>query len=193
MNTKNNLRYRQNEAKIQSCFISLLDTTDIDHITVRMICEMTGIHRSTFYAHFEDIYDLLHKTESAMNASLYTEISAFMKEKNFFHNPAFYLCFLTFMKKHRTFYHACLQKRNSFPIVEGFERLFKEVIKPSCLQNGISNEEEMLYYFTFYQAGITMIYKRWIDGGCKEPAESIAKLIVRCIIFNPCTKSNTIS
>lgn len=181
MNTKNNQRYQENEWKIRSCFISLLGVTDIDHITVRMICEKTGIHRSTFYAHYEDIYDLLHKTEAAMNAELYEELKGRMEKGDFYRDPAYFVRFLKFMEKHRTFYHACLKKRNSFPIAEGSEPLFEQVIRPSCMKNGITDEGEMLYYFTFYQAGITMIYKRWIDGGCKEPAEKIAALIVNCI------------
>lgn len=181
MNTKNNQRYQENDAKIRAYFISLLDTTDIDHITVRMICENTGIHRSTFYAHFEDIYDLLRKTETAMNAELYAEVKDLMAQEDFYRNPSYYVRFLKFMEMHRPFYHACLQKRSSFPIEEGLEPLFERVVKPICIQNGISEKEEMLYYFTYYQAGITMIYKRWIDGGCKEPAEKIAALIVQCL------------
>ncbi len=181
MNTKNNQRYQENEGKIRAYFISLLDTTDIDHITVRMLCEKTGIHRSTFYAHYEDIYDLLRKTEETMNRELYSEIKDMMTENEFYHNPAFFVHFLKFMEKHRTFYHACLKKRNSFPIAEGAELLLEKVIKPACIQKGISDPDEMMYYFTYYQAGITMIYKRWIDSGCKEPAEKIAALIVNCI------------
>lgn len=181
MNKKNNLRYQENEEKIKACFISRLDTTDIDHITVRMLCDEIGIHRSTFYSHFEDVYDLLRKTEASMNARLYAEVSELMCQKDFYLNPDFYIRFLAFMKKHRTFYHACLQKRNSFPIQEGSKPLFQQVIQPTCIQNGISDENDMLYLFTFYQAGVTMIYKRWIDGGCLEPEERIADLIVKCL------------
>lgn len=114
MNKKNNLRYQENEAKIRAYFISLLDTTDIDRITVRMICEEVGIHRSTFYAHFEDIYDLLRKTEQVMNASLLAEVRELMEEENFYLNPEYYIRFLTFMEKHRTFYHACLHPEWNF-------------------------------------------------------------------------------
>lgn len=179
MNTKNNQRFQENEKKIRECFISLLDSTDIDRITVRMICERTGLHRSTFYAHYEDIYDLLRRTEVFMNAALHSEIRELMQEKDFYRNPDFFVRFLKHMEKHRTFYHACLKKRNSFPIQEGAEQLFESVIRPACAEKGITDEEEMMYYFTFYQAGITMIYKRWIDGGCREPAEVIAGYIVR--------------
>lgn len=180
MNTKNNQRFQENERKIRECFISLLDTTDIDRMTVRMICEGTGLHRSTFYTHYTDIYDLLEQTERFMNAELYARIKAPMQEENFYRNPAFFVEFLNYMKDHRTFYHACLKKRNTFPIQEGAKELFETIIKPACIQKGICDEEEMYYYFTFYQAGITMIYKRWIDKGCTEPAETIAGYIVRC-------------
>lgn len=180
MNTKNNQRFQENEKKIRECFISLLDTTDIDRITVRMICEGTGLHRSTFYAHYEDIYDLLHRTERFMNEELHSEIKDMMQKPDFYRSPVFYVRFLSYMKRHQPFYWACLKKRNAFPIQEGAGPLFEGVIRPACTQKGIRSEEEMMYYFTFYQAGITMIYRRWIEGGCKEAAEEIAGYIVRC-------------
>lgn len=182
MNIRNNQRYQENERKLRECFISLLDTSDIDHITVRMLCDRTGLHRSTFYTHYEDIFDLLYRTEAAMNAELYSKVKDMMQEEDFYLNPSFYICFLKHMEKHRAFYHACLKKRNAFPIQEGAQTLFENIIRPACRKKGIFNEEEMMYYFTFYQAGITMIYKRWIDGGCREPAEKIADYIVHCFL-----------
>lgn len=180
MNKKNNQRYQENEKKIRECFISLLDTTDIDRITVRMICEKTGLHRSTFYAHHEDIYDLLRRTEGFMNAQLHSQIRDQMQEPEFYRNPEFYVRFLKYMEEHQPFYRACLKKRNAFPIQEGARALFESIIRPACIRKGICDENEMMYDFTFYQAGITMIYRRWIEGGCAEPAEEIAGYIVRC-------------
>jgi hypothetical protein len=43
MNTKNNQRFQDNEEKIQESFIDLLNTKDINQITVRAICENVAI------------------------------------------------------------------------------------------------------------------------------------------------------
>lgn len=181
MNVKNNQRFQENERKIRECLIRLLDTMDIDHITVRMICENAGIHRSTFYTHYEDVCDLLHKTEAVMNRKLFNEMKEIMQDERFFRHPAYYIRFLKYMEQNQPFYRACLKKRYSFPIAKDLDPIFETVIKPAFIKNNIFDEDEMLYYFTFYQAGVTMICKKWIAGGCKEPAETIADYIVHCI------------
>ncbi|MDE7186722.1 MAG: TetR/AcrR family transcriptional regulator, partial [Lachnospiraceae bacterium] len=59
MNTKNNQRYKDTEALIQNTLLKLAHTTDIRQVTVSSICSMANINRSTFYAHYLDINDLV--------------------------------------------------------------------------------------------------------------------------------------
>ena len=70
MNKKSNLRYLETERKIQECLIELLNKKDNDEITVSEICKKVQINRSTFYAHYLDLYDLLDKLQKYMNTSL---------------------------------------------------------------------------------------------------------------------------
>ena len=49
------------EKRIQEALLELLKVKNIQQITVRAICEMADINRSTFYAHYLDVYDLLEK------------------------------------------------------------------------------------------------------------------------------------
>ena len=55
MNTPNNRRYRDIEENINAAFVSLLQGKELRDVTVTDICELAGIERSTFYAHYEDI------------------------------------------------------------------------------------------------------------------------------------------
>lgn len=48
---------------ILEAFISLLDEQDIDKVTVRMLCKTADIARSTFYMHFNDIYEVIQVIE----------------------------------------------------------------------------------------------------------------------------------
>jgi hypothetical protein len=89
--------------------------------------------------------------------------------------------FLNFIQNHQSFYRACLNKRNSFPIEAGFGPLWNRAVIPNALQKGITSEEEMMYYFVFYQAGITMCLKRWVDHGCQEPPEQICRYFMNCL------------
>ncbi len=48
---------------ITDCFFELLEKMPVNRISVKAICEMAEINRSTFYRHYLDVYDLLEKTE----------------------------------------------------------------------------------------------------------------------------------
>ncbi len=45
--------------QIYNAFFSLLQEKSLDSINVQEICDKAGIHRTTFYNHFYDRYDLL--------------------------------------------------------------------------------------------------------------------------------------
>ncbi|MBO5473038.1 MAG: TetR family transcriptional regulator [Lachnospiraceae bacterium] len=40
-----------------------MKSTAFEKITVKKLCEKAEVNRSTFYAHFTDIYDMLDKME----------------------------------------------------------------------------------------------------------------------------------
>ena len=58
MNVENNQRYRDTEERIQKAYWNLVNHAGGHKITVADICREADIHRTTFYGHFLDIYDL---------------------------------------------------------------------------------------------------------------------------------------
>lgn len=180
MNKKSNQRYLETERKIQECLIELLNKKDIDEITVSEICKKVQINRSTFYAHYLDLYDLLDKLQKYMNTSLINRYNKSELDERFFLSEKFFIPFLEYIRNNQSFYKACLKRRNKFPIEEGFEGLWNIVVKPICINRGIVSEEEMMYYFVYFQAGMTMLIKRWVDNGCIETPEQIWDYLKRC-------------
>lgn len=69
---KNDHRTRVTKMLIRRAFTDLLRQKPIQSITVKSLCDAAGINRGTFYAHYDDIYDLLHKVESEMMQDLET-------------------------------------------------------------------------------------------------------------------------
>lgn len=56
---------KRNETKnmILKAFWALYQKKEISRITVRELTETCGIHRSTFYLHYQDLYDILEQIE----------------------------------------------------------------------------------------------------------------------------------
>lgn len=58
MNTTNNKKKRESRAKLEAVFVELLQSRELNQITVSDICMQAGLNRSTFYANYADIYAL---------------------------------------------------------------------------------------------------------------------------------------
>lgn len=64
MNTKNNRRRRESVERIKKTFVELLQTRELNQITVSDICKRCNLNRSTFYANYIDTYDLADKVSA---------------------------------------------------------------------------------------------------------------------------------
>ena len=66
------LRIEKTERGIKNAFIELRSRKPLEKITVKELCESARINKSTFYAHYKDIYDLSDAMEedTAMNVML---------------------------------------------------------------------------------------------------------------------------
>lgn len=60
---ENDRRTRRTQRLIRENFIDLMSKKPITTITIKEITDRADINRRTFYLHYTDIYDLLHRTE----------------------------------------------------------------------------------------------------------------------------------
>ena len=71
---KNDLRYIKTESLIQDSFLHAVEEVSFERVTVSLICSRARISRFTFYAHYEDKYQLkdtmLKMLEERLNQSI---------------------------------------------------------------------------------------------------------------------------
>lgn len=179
MNKKNNRQFQNSDVQMKWAMLELMNTIPFEKITVRLICERAKVNRSTFYAHYVNIDDMIVQMETNLQRKLMENyqvpegIAPFSTES--------FIIFLKFIREHRDFYRVALKTRREFPLKQGFEPLWEQVIRPLCLRAGISSESEMMFYFVGFQAGFTMILKRWVEQDCVESEERIAQIIQNSI------------
>lgn len=70
---KNPLQTELTKQKIQDAFWDIHSEKCIEKITVREITERAGLNRSTFYAYYKDVYDLLEQAEEEIITALMSE------------------------------------------------------------------------------------------------------------------------
>ena len=67
---KMDLRIQKTEKAIKNAFLELRARKPLEKITVKELCELALINKSTFYSHYEDIYALSEAMEQETVASI---------------------------------------------------------------------------------------------------------------------------
>ena len=165
MNTKNNKRRRESIEKIGKAFVELLQTKELKEISVSDICKMTELNRSTFYANFEDIYDLADK----LRLQLEQDFGAlFMDDpENREIDGA--------VKMFRHIYENQLFYKTYFKL--GYDEKNKIMIYDTVRAEKDFENKYIRYHIEFFRNGINAIIKMWLNDGCPETPEEMAEII----------------
>lgn len=171
MNIVYNQRYQSTEEKIQNALFSLLKYKKYNDVSIKEICYEAGINRSSFYAHYLDINDLMIKTEQSLSKNIK---DIFVLDK-VWDNDVFEKMF-EFIYKNKTFYNAYLNT-NEQPFMErnDFLSFFHLLVKTD--KNNYVSEKEIIYHMAFFAGGLKAICKSWIQTGCKETPKQMTKII----------------
>lgn len=171
--------------------MELLENTEYESITVSAICNQAGINRTTFYAHFENITDILDIINSGLLDTFLTENNIeYMQTpnlNNYESNPYLILNrqdllkFLLFVKQHKRLYSIICKHRNILRLGLPEEDIKKDIFVPSMANYPYLNETDLNYIFDFYIAGTQKITSKWILNGCVESEEKIIQLIDLCL------------
>lgn len=171
MNTPNNKRKKDSKEKIEKTFIQLIQTKEIDEVTVTDICKLSNLNRSTFYSNYIDIYDLAEKVKDRMAnefASMYINNLDNFKQNS---NPENYLKMFKHIKDNQIFYKTYF-KLESSTFISPIKKYDNELAKKYYDNKNID------YHIEFFRAGLNAVIKKWLLNGCKESPEEISEVII---------------
>jgi len=172
VNIKNNLRYKASSEKIETAFLTLILNHKYEDITISQVCKQAEINRSTFYAHYDDINDLVIKIESKFAQGT---ASIFNYGERQTHEAMIEM--FTFVKANKHFYKAFL----NIPYTTLAERNTKiEVLKNIGQKLNIDKSHTIgiFYRASFFGAGIKEMCRLWLERDCQETPEQMAKLLL---------------
>ncbi len=165
MNIKNNKRRRESIEKMEKVFIEMLQTREVDEISVTDICKQAGLNRSTFYANFIDIYDLAEKVEKHLVENFFSLFEAEIEQKTSTNN---------FLKLFKNIYENQLFYRTYFKLCKDNTALIGyDTIKAEKH----FNSKYIDYHIEFFKSGFNAIIKKWLNEGCKETPEEMEEIL----------------
>ena len=169
MNTANNKRRQQTVADIRRAYLNLAAARpDPKTITVSDICKKAGINRTTFYAIYFDIDNLLEDIYALMRDQF---LSVFSEETrtgqhSFDFNRLFYS-----IKENPIFY------KLYFKLGFDFSAEFLEKDSSDIINRYFPDSGHIDYHIAFFSAGINAIIKKWMAEGCPGEPEEMGKIL----------------
>ncbi len=178
MNVEKNQRFQETEKRIFRAYWKLARCKELSKITVADVCREANIHRTTFYGHFLDVYDLQEKVERKQFLML---LQGFISKDGIWD-------FRDGMRKQIDFYYRNkevlklhLQSENKN---ETYDMFFDFPMEQKYLDSyqkffHLKNADEVRYHQEFFHAGLTEVVRRWVLSDCRESPEEITDLLCR--------------
>ena len=164
---------------IRDAFLSLLESTPLEQITVKEICSLADINRATFYRNYTDLYALYDAIEEdILNAAFPNQMKSFN-----------ILEFLLLVQEYRAFYMEVFRKRNISPSSMRIIERFREYMRIAYGTGCDPQQFEMHLRYAVY--GVGGLLWDWIENDCRDDAAQLATQIERITnhLFRNCSES----
>ena len=178
MDKKDDLRVIKTKKILYETLIELMKTKTFEEIKVSDICTKALINRSTFYAHYEDKYELLLEFINSLKEEFINELS---KNKNILNTREYYLemirLFLDHIENKKDIYNdIMINNRNSIMMDILSSVANNEVIKKMEASN-ISTRVPANIIAKFYLGGVLNLGIEWLRDTNKYSKEEIIKYL----------------
>lgn len=166
MNIVNNKRKKDSIEKIEKVFLELIQTKDINQISITEICKNANLNRTTFYSNYIDIYDLANKIKEKLENDVFSLYKDDIKNR---YNSDSFLKLFRHIKENQIFY------KTYFKL--GFDKNFIITDYDYTQAYTYYNSEKIDYHIEFFKAGLNAIIQKWLYNGCIESPEEMTEII----------------
>ncbi|WP_280770049.1 TetR/AcrR family transcriptional regulator [Salipaludibacillus daqingensis] len=176
MNSKLDRRKKYTRMVLKNSLMTLLKEKSILAVTVKEICALADINRSTFYSHFQDQFDLLNQIEEEIIHDMNETLSAYnfnqgeetlqMTEKIVEYVAENSDVCITLFSEHGD---------------SNFKKRVMMVASEHTIKNGLSmypiDSEITEYVSMFAISGSIHVVENWLKNGMDKSPKEIAELI----------------
>ena len=168
-----NRRVRMTKKLLKGAILELLETRDLDRITVTDICETADVNRSTFYAHYADIHQLLREIENDMLERMPVLPIPYANQPDQVGLERL-TEFLCFVKSNAQLYRVMFVRRDGGDF---FKRAVSAMVEAAKGAGQAEDEFLMRYDCAYRLNGAIGIIREWMEDGFPFAPEELAKII----------------
>ena len=149
-------KFQNTANKMGNAFVTLLETKEFADISIMDICQKAGVNRSTFYAHYDNTYDLLKQAFQGMIANFLSEcdfdnpvdlsdMRKLSKEDLNFATPKYLLPYLKYIQKHKKLYRIYNENAHVFETSKMDDYMIENLFVPIYDKHGVTDKKHIYY------------------------------------------------
>ncbi len=182
----NQSKYFYTAELMNHALLALLEKKDIEFITVTEVTKKAGVNRSTFYLHYDNVYELLEETIENLNKQFIssfrvtTPLEIKSKQDAFLLTDEQLIPYLHFVKDNKRVLKLIHQKPQLFHARKTYQQMYDKIFYPAISQF-ISQENEKIYTLAFYTNGVAAIVRQWLELDCVTDIDELVTLIKKLV------------
>ena len=181
MNTrKTDRRVKYTLDALKNALITLMQEEHISKISVKSLCELADVNRSTFYAHFHDQYDLLHHMEQEVLQNITKHLEQQTVGSGSPISFQVLSLILEYVQENAPLFKALLSDHCEPDIQREIMKL--PDIMPVQIYSGLDTRTKD-YLSVFGITGCISILQKWLQDGTPESADQVSRLIFQ-VLYN---------
>ncbi len=172
MATKNNRRTLITKKILKESLMELMQEKPISKITIKEICDLSEMSRSTFYLHYQDQFELLTDIKNEVMENTEKALGSYDGDLNTIEGIE---NFLEYVKANKETFGILLCQQDT----EDFQSMILKRIENNVRLSlpEIIDPQKTDYVFTFVMHGSLNVLRVWIQNGFETPTNEMAELI----------------
>ncbi len=172
-------RVKYTKMVLRESFIKLLENKDISQITIKEICEDADINRATFYAHYNDQYDLLRKIENELLDNINAHLAELDERNNNLNAVLTAEKIFEYLKENAKVCKLLLSERGDFSFQKHVMMLVYDKVITEITDNNRITKEDAEYVYSFTITGCVGIVQKWLDDDMKKSPHFMAEMVIK--------------
>ena len=174
MAVKNNRRTIITKKILKDSLLELMQTKSISKITIKEICDLSDMSRSTFYLHYQDQFALLEDIEKEVLKKTFENLKMLDTESSSISSIEI---FLNYIKENKTTFGILLCQMETHSFQQGIMNSVQSYIQSIIPELSDRCEEQYLYSFIMH--GCLNIIVDWINNDFNIEEHKLAEIIYR--------------
>jgi len=170
-------RVRYTKMMIRKSFIGLLKQKPIAKITIKEICELAGINRATFYAHYTDQYDLMDQIEDEFLTDITENLNLIDTNMPPTESLEALSGIFRYIRENSELCSLILSEKGNFVFQKRVMMVAQQKFMQGFPDRHLISPEDLEYLFVFVSVGSVGIIQKWMEDGMQRSDEDMARLI----------------